>query len=57
MGRREQVGAPDYTGWNAGVTYALTDALSVDLRYYDTDAETFGEQYKQALVAMIAYDF
>ena len=57
VGRREQVGAPDYTGWNAGVTYALTDALSVDLRYYDTDAETFGEQYKQALVAMIAYDF
>ena len=57
VGRREQNGAPDYTGWNAGVTYALTDALELDLRYYDTDAHTFGEQYEDALVAKVAYAF
>ena len=57
MGRRDQTGGPDYTGWNAGVTYALTDALSLDVRYHDTDADTVGEQYKQALVAKVAYDF
>lgn len=57
VGRREQNGAPDYTGWNAGVTYALTDALELDLRYYDTDAHTFGEQYENALVAKVAYAF
>ena len=57
VGRREQNGAPDYTGWNAGVTYALTNALELDLSYYDTDAHTFGEQYEDALVAKVAYAF
>ncbi|WP_312572013.1 TorF family putative porin [Brevundimonas sp.] len=57
VGRRDQTGGPDYTGWNAGVTYALTNALSLDVRYHDTDADTFGEQYKQALVAKVSYDF
>lgn len=57
VGRREQDNAPDYTGWNAGVTYALTDALDLDLRYYDTDAAEFGEEYKEGLVAEIAFAF
>lgn len=57
VGRREQTNAPDYTGWNAGVTYALTDVMDLDLRYYDTDANTFGEQYEDALVARVAYAF
>lgn len=57
VGRRQQDNAPDYTGWNAGVTYALTDALDVDLRYYDTNAHRFGEQYEDALVAKVAYAF
>lgn len=57
LGRREQDNAPDYTAWNAGVTYALTDALALDVRYYDTDAAEFGEQYEDALVAEIAYAF
>ncbi|PZU77354.1 porin [Brevundimonas sp.] len=57
LGRREQNNAPDYTGWNAGVTYALTDALDLDLRYYDTDAHTFGEQYEDALVAKVSFGF
>jgi len=27
----------DYTNWNIGVTYALTEKVSVDVRYNDTD--------------------
>lgn len=57
LGRREQDDAPDYTAWNAGVTYGLTDALDLDVRWYDTDAREFGDQYKSALVAQIAYAF
>ena len=57
VGRRDQTGGPDYTGWNAGVTYALTDALELDLRYYDTDANSEGEQYEEALVASVNYAF
>ena len=57
IGRREQDNAPDYTAWNAGVTYALTDSLGLDVRYYDTNAAEFGEQYEDALVAEIAYAF
>ena len=29
----------DYTTWNAGVGYALTDKIGVDVRYYDTDVD------------------
>ena len=57
LGRREQDNSPDYTAWNAGVTYALTDSLGLDVRYCDTDAAEFGEQYEDGLVAEIAYAF
>ncbi|MDP9104211.1 MAG: TorF family putative porin [Pseudomonadota bacterium] len=47
--------ASDYTTWNAGVTYALTDHIGIDLRYYDTDSHSFGEVYKsRAVVALKA---
>jgi uncharacterized protein (TIGR02001 family) len=29
----------DYTTWNAGVGYAVTDNIAVDMRYYDTDVD------------------
>lgn len=29
----------DYTTWNLGVAYALTDHLVVDVRYHDTDVD------------------
>jgi uncharacterized protein (TIGR02001 family) len=57
VGRREQNGAPDYTGWNAGVTYGLTEALDLDVRYYDTNAHDQGKQYRDGLVAEISYSF
>lgn len=29
----------DYTTWNLGLAYALTDYLTVDVRYHDTDVD------------------
>lgn len=57
VGIREQDNGPDYTGWNAGVAYALTDTTSVDLRWHGTDAEDQGEQYEDALVASVLIAF
>jgi opacity protein-like surface antigen len=57
VGRREQDGAPDYTGWNAGVTYALSRNVELDVRYHDNDADIPGEQYSSALVATVDFAF
>lgn len=57
VGVREQDNAPDYTGWNAGVAYEVTDTTSVDLRWHGTDAEAQGEQYEDALVASVLVAF
>lgn len=51
IGRREQHNNVDYTGWNAGVTYAVTQSLEFDLRWFDTDANEPGERYEGTLVA------
>ncbi|WP_332658412.1 TorF family putative porin [Brevundimonas sp.] len=57
IGRREQDNSVDYTGWNAGFTYALTDNLEAELRYHATDADVPGEQYADALVAGLSIAF
>jgi len=57
IGRREQDNSLDYTAWNAGVSYALTDNLDADLRYYATDADVPGAQYADSLVAAISLAF
>lgn len=51
VGRREQDGNIDYTGWNAGVTWAFSDNADLDVRWHDTDADVSGPQYEGALVA------
>lgn len=38
LGYQQQDGGLDYTTWNAGVGFALTDNVSLDVRYFDTDA-------------------
>lgn len=38
FGRRQRQGGIDYDAWNAGVTWQALKPLSIDLRYYDTDA-------------------
>lgn len=57
LGRREQDNAVDYTGWNAGVSFAATRALELDLRWHDTNADAPGEQYAGALVASFSVAF
>jgi len=57
IGRREQDNSLDYTAWNAGFTYALTNSFDADLRYYATDADVPGEQYADSLVAGISLAF
>ncbi|WP_337186995.1 TorF family putative porin [Phenylobacterium sp.] len=37
LGRQEQDGGLDYTTWNVGLGYALTDNVSFDVRYHDTN--------------------
>lgn len=53
---RQQVdGAGDYTTWNVGVGYALTEHLGLDLRYHDTDKHSFGDIYgSRAVVSLKA---
>ena len=43
----------DYTTWNLGVAYALTDSLALDVRYHDTDEHDFGDIYGARAVASI----
>ena len=57
IGRREQDNSLDYTGWNAGFSYALTRNIEADLRYHATDADVPGEQYADALVAGVTFAF
>lgn len=39
IGQQEVEDADDYMTWNLGATYALTDVVSVDVRYHDTDID------------------
>ncbi len=57
VGHRDQDNSIDYTGWNVGGSYALTPKTELELRWYDTDADVPGEQYKGALVAGINFSF
>lgn len=57
IGRREQDNGVDYTGYNAGVSYALTRNVEADLRWYGTDADVPGEQYADSLVAGVSFAF
>ena len=38
VGRRERQGGANYNAWNAGLTWDAWKHLTVDLRYYDTNA-------------------
>ena len=50
LGRQEFDGGGDYTTWNVGAGYQLTDHLGVDLRYHDTDKHSFGKTYDSRVV-------
>ena len=47
----------DYTTWNIGAAYALTDNLVFDVRYHDTDEHDFGDAYGSRAVASLKATF
>lgn len=47
----------DYTTWNAGAAYALSDTLALDVRYHDTDEHDFGAVYESRVVASLKATF
>lgn len=57
LGRRERDGAPDYTSFNAGGSYAVTSWLSADLRYYDTAQSGLGAIYEPRVVGSLRLRF
>lgn len=57
IGVREQNNSADYTAWNAGLRYAVTDRVGLDLRWFDTDSHGLGENHEGRLVAAASVDF
>ena len=57
IGRRETEDSIDYTAWNIGATYRLDDNLNLDLRWYDTNRESFGRQYEDAFEGALTFNF
>jgi uncharacterized protein (TIGR02001 family) len=47
----------NYTTWNAGVTYAINEHTSLDLRYWDTNTHASGDIYQSRVVAAIKATF
>lgn len=57
LGVRTAEGGAEYTAWNLGVKHKLTDGLSADLRWYDTDEHDLGENYDGRLVGALTFAF
>src|SRR5262249_44947596 len=49
--------AAEYSTWNAGVSYAIAKDVSIDGRYYDTDAHSFGKVFKSRGVVALKVMF
>jgi uncharacterized protein (TIGR02001 family) len=47
----------NYTTWNAGVTYAINDHMSVDVRYWNTNQHGAGDPYHARVVAVLKATF
>ncbi|MGV9009229.1 TorF family putative porin [Brevundimonas sp.] len=47
----------DYTTWNLGAAYQLTDKLALDVRYHDTDEHDFGDIYSSRAVVSLKASF
>lgn len=57
LGRQDIEVGPGYTTWNAGIGYALTDNVGLDLRYWDTAKDKFGDISEGRVVAGIKVSF
>jgi len=57
VGRQQIEGPGDYTTWNAGLTLSLGSHLSLDGRYVDTSAHSFGKPYHARAVVGVKATF
>jgi hypothetical protein len=57
VARRMRDGGPDYVAFNAGASYAITDNIAAELRYYDTAQSRIGVIYEPRLVASARVHF
>lgn len=57
LGRQWVSSTFDYTHWNVGAAFALTDAVALDVRYHDTDEDGFGKIYEERVVASLKATF
>lgn len=57
IGRREQDNSLDYTGYNAGLTWAIGRKADLDVRWYGTDGPGSDPRYADSLVAEISFGF
>lgn len=57
IGYRDQKNNVSYTGYNIGVTYAVTPKMGLDLRWHGTDTNITGEQHNDRMVASVTYGF
>lgn len=48
-------GGAEYAAWNLGAKHRLTDKLSLDVRWYDTDSHALGENYDGRLVGALTF--
>ena len=57
IGDRTADGGAEYTAWNVGVKRKLPHDLALDVRWYDTDGQSYGDAYEGRLVAALTYSF
>jgi uncharacterized protein (TIGR02001 family) len=57
LGRQTINQGLDHDTWNAGVNYAFTKNVALDLRYYDTDEHRLGSDYRSHYVAAVKVSF
>lgn len=57
LGHQAIAQAGDYTTWNLGAGFAVSDNVSFDVRYWDTDASAFGKIYDSRFVASVKLVF
>ena len=50
FGHQEIEKAASYNTWNVGVSYALSEHIALDLRYWDTDEHGFGDAYGERVI-------
>lgn len=57
LGRQSVSSDFDYTSWNLGVTWSVTDRIALDVRGWDTDEHGFGDIYRPRVAAALKATF